>query len=92
MGGLGLDDEDLDDDDLEAMLSQMPPGMFEQMLREDAGKGGAAGEEAEGMPRMPPRAGGRKSASAGRTSGGPKPGGSSSRGGETASHTTPFAW
>ena len=28
MGGLGLDDEDVDDDDLEAMLSQMPPGMF----------------------------------------------------------------
>jgi hypothetical protein len=49
MGGLGLDDEDLDDDDLEAMLSQMPPGMFEQMLREDAGKGGAAGEEADAL-------------------------------------------
>jgi len=49
MGGLGLDDEDVDDDDLEAMLSQMPPGMFEQMLREDAGKGGAAGEEADAL-------------------------------------------
>jgi hypothetical protein len=46
MGG-GVDaDDDLTEAEMEELMANMPPGMFEKMLREDAGTGGQAGEEA----------------------------------------------